>query len=86
MGKMWVVPRRVDTVTHLQTSVGDANTLRIWIRVQNFGPIWILIQGYDVNFERKKKIKNNSKEKQFSSKMYGIFFKNKMSPKEIFSQ
>ena len=38
----------------------------------------------------KEKIKNNFREKQFSLKKYGIFlkttYKNKMAPKEIFSQ
>ena len=33
----------------------------IWIRVQDFGPIWIRIQGYTINFERK--IQNNFSEK-----------------------
>ena len=25
----------------------------IWIRIKDFGPIWIRIHGYAVNFERK---------------------------------
>ena len=30
----------------------DPNIL-IWIRIQDFGPIWIRIQGYAVNFKEK---------------------------------
>ena len=34
---------------------------RIWIRIHDFGPNWIRIQGYNMNFERK--IQNNLREK-----------------------
>ena len=38
----------------------------IWIRIQNFGTIWIRIQGYVINFEKKKFITNAYREKPFS--------------------
>ena len=53
--------------------------LWICIRIQDFGPIWIRIQGYTNNF-----IENTI---FFFSKSINFFnLKNKMSPKEIFAQ
>ena len=48
----------------------------IWIRIQDFGPIWIRIGGYTINFERKNK--NNFSDKNF--------LRTKCYPKEIFTQ
>ena len=61
-----------------RTSVVDPNTVNwIWIRIQDFGPIWIRIQGYTVNFHWfwKKKYNFWCWEKHFSLKQY-IFSKN----------
>ena len=39
-------------VSSIDISVVDPNTL-IWTQILNFGPIWIRIQGYVINFKRK---------------------------------
>ena len=41
----------------------------IWIWIQDFGPIWIRIQGYTINFERKN-LKIFLEKKNFLSKVY----------------
>ena len=56
---------------------------RIGIRIQNFRPIWIRIQGYDTNLE---KVKNNFREKQFDFKKSFLNNKKIMAPKELFSK
>ena len=49
----------------------DLNSIEFWIRVLNFGLIWIRvrIQGYFINFERKIN-KKNFREKQLSHKIF----------------
>ena len=55
---------------------------RIGIRIQNFRPIWIRIQGYDTNLE---KVKNNFREKQFDFKKSFLNDKKIIATKELFS-
>ena len=54
----------------------------IWIRIQDFGPIWIRIQGYTNNL--KEKIYNNLEKNYFIfTKLIFLNYRNKMSHKEI---
>ena len=48
-------------------SVVDPNALNLDVRIQNFCPFWIRIQGFVINLE-KKIIKNDFREEQFSKK------------------
>ena len=52
---------------------------------REFGPIWIRIQSYVINFEKKKTIKNLFKEKQSSLKTLFLNFKKIMALEEIVS-
>ena len=54
-------------------SVVDPNALNLDVRIQNFCPFWIRIQGFFINLE-KKIIKNDFREEQFK-KIGNIFLK-----------
>ena len=58
----------------------------IWIRIQDFGPIWIWIQGYTINFGRKNLYKKILEKKIPLKTVFFYNYKNKMSPKETFIQ
>ena len=58
---MFPARKRTNFTLLSQCQCSGSEYIEFWIQILNFGPIWIRIQGYVINYERK--IKNNFRKK-----------------------